>query len=98
MQVLETYGGEVIFTPGDIVYSSSALIELAPPKIATEKLMTLMEAEGIGFNDLYAALDKFKGHQGPRRRRHHYRQLYLLQHDRRHDQNADHERAVPEKS
>lgn len=61
MQVLETYGGEVIFTPGDIVYSSSALIELAPPKIATEKLMTLMEAEGIGFSDLYAALDKFKG-------------------------------------
>src|SRR3990167_5373777 len=61
MQVLETYGGEVIFTPGDIVYSSSALIELAPPKIATEKLMTLMEAEGIGFSDLYAALDKYKG-------------------------------------
>ena len=61
MQVLETYGGEVIFTPGDIVYSSSALIELAPPKIATEKLITLMEAEGIGFSDLYAALDKFKG-------------------------------------
>ncbi len=61
MQVLETYGGEVIFTPGDIVYSSSALIELAPPKIATEKLMTLMDGEGIRFNDLYAALDKFKG-------------------------------------
>ena len=61
MQVLESYGGEVIFTPGDIVYSSSALIELAPPKIATEKLMTLMDAEGIGFGDLYSALDKFKG-------------------------------------
>lgn len=61
MQVLETYGGEVIFTPGDIVYSSSALIELAPPKIATEKLMTLMEAEGISFKDLNDALDKFKG-------------------------------------
>lgn len=61
MQVLDTYGGELIFTPGDIVYSSSALIELAPPKIATEKLITLMEAEGIGFNDLYAALDQLKG-------------------------------------
>lgn len=61
VQVLETYGGEVIFTPGDIVYSSSALIELEPPKIATEKLITLMEAEGISFNDLYAALDKCKG-------------------------------------
>ena len=61
IQVLDTYGGEIIFTPGDIVYSSSALIELAPPKIANEKLITLMEAEGIDFNDLYAALDKFLG-------------------------------------
>lgn len=61
MQVLETYGGEVIFTPGDIVYSSSALIELAPPKIATEKLMALMEAEGISFKDLNGALDQFAG-------------------------------------
>ena len=61
MQVLETYGGEVIFTPGDIVYSSSALIDLDPPKIATEKLMTLMDGEGISFNDLYDALDRLKG-------------------------------------
>ena len=61
IKVLATYGGEIIFTPGDIVYSSSALIELAPPKIANEKLITLMEAEGLQFNDLYAALDKFQG-------------------------------------
>ena len=61
MEVLETYGGEVIFTPGDIVYSSSSLIELAPPKIATEKLMTLMEAEDVSFADLNNALERFKG-------------------------------------
>jgi rfaE bifunctional protein kinase chain/domain len=59
--VLEGYGGEIIFTPGDIVYSSSALIELAPPSIAVEKLMTLMHAEGVSFQDLRDALDKFKG-------------------------------------
>lgn len=61
MDVLESYGGEIIFTPGDIVYSSSALIELAPPKIATEKLMALMTAEDISFSALNGALDKFKG-------------------------------------
>jgi rfaE bifunctional protein kinase chain/domain len=61
MQVLESYGGEVIFTPGDIVYSSSALIELAPPKIATEKLMALMASEGIDFAALSGALDQYKG-------------------------------------
>jgi rfaE bifunctional protein kinase chain/domain/rfaE bifunctional protein nucleotidyltransferase chain/domain len=61
IKVLESYGGEMIFTPGDIVYSSSALIELAPPSIAVEKLMTLMSAEGVGFDDLRAALGKLQG-------------------------------------
>lgn len=61
INVLEGYGGEIIFTPGDIVYSSSALIELAPPSIAVEKLMTLMEAEGVSFQDLRDALRKLKG-------------------------------------
>jgi len=61
LKVLEAYGGEVIFTPGDIVYSSSKLIELAPPNIATEKLMILMDAEKVTFDDLHAALNKLKG-------------------------------------
>jgi rfaE bifunctional protein kinase chain/domain len=61
INVLEGYGGEIIFTPGDIVYSSSALIELAPPSIAVEKLMMLMEAEGVNFQDLRDALCKLKG-------------------------------------
>src|SRR3970040_735308 len=55
INVLESYGGEVIFTPGDIVYSSTALIELAPPAIAVEKLMLLMQGEGVGFDDLRGA-------------------------------------------
>ena len=59
--VLESYGGEIIFTPGDIVYSSSALIELAPPSISVEKLMVLMAAEGVTFKDLRDTLGKLKG-------------------------------------
>ncbi|MEM1044675.1 MAG: PfkB family carbohydrate kinase [Pseudomonadota bacterium] len=59
--ILDAYGGEFIFTPGDIVYSSSKLIEASPPNIASEKLVSLMEAEGISFNDLSAALPKFRG-------------------------------------
>src|SRR5438093_8199519 len=31
--VLESYGGQIIFTPGDVVLSSSALIELTPPNL-----------------------------------------------------------------
>jgi rfaE bifunctional protein kinase chain/domain len=61
IDVLESYGGEMIFTPGDIVYSSSALIDLAPPNIAVEKLMLLMQGEGVSFKDLREAVVGLKG-------------------------------------
>ena len=60
-QILHSYGGELIFTPGDIVYSSSKLIELGPPEIKLEKLLTLMESEKLTFASLREALEKFKG-------------------------------------
>ncbi len=61
VKIVESYGGEILFTPGDVVYSSSALIELAPPNIATEKLMAVMGGEGLSFDDLRRALDKMVG-------------------------------------
>lgn len=54
MDVLDEYGGEMVFTPGDIVYSSSALIEASPPQLRLEKLLALMESERIDFDDLRA--------------------------------------------
>ncbi len=44
MEIVEDYGGQIIFTPGDIVYSSSSLINLAAPEIKIEKLLILMES------------------------------------------------------
>ncbi len=61
LDVLESYGGEFIYTPGDIVFSSSAIIESAPPNIAVEKLVMLLEAERLTFADLRAALRKLDG-------------------------------------
>jgi len=61
IEVLDSYGGEMIFTPGDIVYSSSALLELAPPSIGIEKLMVLMQRERITFTDLKNSIKKFSG-------------------------------------
>jgi len=60
-QVLRSYGGEIIFTPGDIVYSSSKLIDASPPAIRLEKLLTFMDTEGLDFDALRAALDAMKG-------------------------------------
>jgi len=56
MQVIESYGGEIMWTPGDVVYSSSRLIELEPPRIAAEKLHILLESEGVSIADLREAL------------------------------------------
>lgn len=61
MDALDTFGGEIIFTPGDIVYSSSRFIETSPPNISIEKLMVLMQAEGVSFDDLAQVLSKFEG-------------------------------------
>lgn len=61
IEVIEGYGGQIIFTPGDIIYSSSALIELSPPSIAVEKLITLMDREGISFKDIQDTIHAMKG-------------------------------------
>jgi rfaE bifunctional protein kinase chain/domain len=61
MDVLNKYGGEIIFTPGDVVYSSSSMIDVGPPNLSSEKLLALMESEGVTFDDLRAALESFRG-------------------------------------
>ena len=60
-KVVEGYGGEMIFTPGDIVYSSSALINLAPPTIQYEKLQLVMEQNNVSFDDLRATIGAMAG-------------------------------------
>jgi len=57
---IESYGGQILFTPGDIVYSSSHIIESNPPNLATEKLIMLLNAENLAFGELHKAVDEFK--------------------------------------
>jgi len=61
IDVLASYGGEMIFTPGDVVFSSSRFIEQTPPSIQVEKLLVLLESEGVTFNGLRAALERCRG-------------------------------------
>ena len=61
MAALAEYGGEIIFTPGDIVFSSSKFIENTPPDIANDKLHMLMESAGISFDDLREAVRRLSG-------------------------------------
>lgn len=59
IDVVSGYGGEVIFTPGDVVYSSSRLIEMEPPNLRTEKLLSVMGAASLTFDDLRRVFDSF---------------------------------------
>jgi rfaE bifunctional protein kinase chain/domain len=61
MDTLATYGGEMVFTPGDVVYSSSALIDAQPPNLGVEKLLALMDSEGFDFDDLRRTLSRLAG-------------------------------------
>jgi len=61
VEALRTYGGSMIFTPGDVVYSSTKLIDLAPPRINVEKLLTLMESEKVTFETLRQSLQSLEG-------------------------------------
>jgi len=60
IKVIESYGGKIIFSPGDIVFSSSKIINTSPPDMKNEKLFHLMESEKITFDDLFETVNKFK--------------------------------------
>ena len=61
IQVVRTYNGKMLFTPGDIVFSSSALLNLNLPNIAVDKLIMLMDAGGISFNKLKKTIKGLEG-------------------------------------
>lgn len=59
---VEEYGGEVLFTPGDVVYSSTALVDAAAPDLRWDLLAQLMRSRGLTFFDLRTAAAAMKGH------------------------------------
>ena len=40
--LVESYGGQMLFTPGDVIYSSSELLKVSP-RLGLEKLLALMQ-------------------------------------------------------
>ena len=55
------YGGEIIFTPGDVVYSSSKFINISPPQVKYEKLLLLLEKHDLSLSKLRQKLLDFRG-------------------------------------
>ena len=50
--IVESYGGKMIFSPGDYVLSSSKNNQQMKPDLKYEKLRLLMDTENINFSDI----------------------------------------------
>lgn len=61
LKVVQAYGGELIFTPGDIVYSSSAFIKMEAPDVRYANLQVVMERNNISFDKLRSVLNAMEG-------------------------------------
>ena len=62
---IKKFGGQMIFTPGDLVLSSSKILETSLPNLHLEKLLVTMDSHSITFKDLknsLSNLNKFKIH------------------------------------
>jgi len=59
-EIVESYGGKMIFSPGDIVFSSTKILEKHKPNIDNEKIRTILKAQNITKEDILKILDKFQ--------------------------------------
>ena len=60
--IVENYGGQMIFTPGDVVYSSTKFLNLAIPQVQLEKLLLLMQRNEISFESLRETVKKLSNY------------------------------------
>lgn len=60
MDALKTYGGQLIYSPGDIYYSTNRFMTINKPNLSYDQLLTLMEAENVSFDMLRQVIAKFK--------------------------------------
>jgi rfaE bifunctional protein kinase chain/domain len=59
-EIVTSYGGQMIFTPGDVVYSSSKFLNLGLPQVQIEKLLWLMRNNDLDFSALREMLSKLE--------------------------------------
>ena len=63
MEVIKQYGGEMLFTPGNVVYSSTELIDANKPEIRMERLISLIQNNNISFDKLIQIVPSLSGYK-----------------------------------
>ena len=60
IEILDEYGGSILFSPGDIVYSSSKLLTEHLPRINNEKLFHLLDQDQSDLDKMISHIENFK--------------------------------------
>ena len=61
IDAVSSYGGRVIFSPGDYVQSSSNWLTIKRPKISFEKVLSIIDSENVLLEDILQTLSTFDG-------------------------------------
>ena len=61
IDTLATYGGKMLFSPGDIVYSSSRYLSANKPNLSVDQLLNMMRMEKLNFRKLRNTIKGFRG-------------------------------------
>ena len=56
--IVEKYGGKIIFSPGEIIYSSTILQEENKPDLKVEKIISLLRNEKLSINSIKKLIEK----------------------------------------
>ena len=60
IEIIDEYGGSILFSPGDIVYSSSKLLTEHLPRINNEKLFHLLDQDQSDLDKMISHIENFK--------------------------------------
>lgn len=60
IKILKKNKGEILFSPGDEVYSSTTIQNIYKPKLELEKLYSIMDSSKVSFESIKANINKFK--------------------------------------
>ena len=59
IKVLKNFKGKMLFSPGDIIYSSTKIQNINKPNLSMDRLRAIMESEKISFNLLRKTVKNF---------------------------------------
>ena len=59
IKVLKNFKGKMLFSPGDVIYSSTKIQNINKPNLSMDRLQAIMESEKISFNLLRKTVKNF---------------------------------------